>query len=158
MNLFVDSALPQRSGPLRPTFVRSFPLKKVTWLAPKCTAQFAQDVCAVHFRAVVGQPEQRGIANARFLPQTVQRPSLLRKDLSKSAGDHSSRVAGANCICQLTFIYKLWFTLERWRSRLVVSRKGLRIPSLLWKTTIKLRAGALRTSPDFPAFAAEAQP
>jgi hypothetical protein len=150
MSLFVDLPLPHRSGSLHPSVFPLLAPQQITRLALQSTAQFVQDVGAVHPRAIVVQTQQCGVANTSFLSQAVQRPSLLRKDLSKPASDHASRVAGANCVCQVRFIYKLWFTLESWRSRLVVSRKGLRRPSLQWKTT--------ETSPGFPAFAAEVQP
>jgi hypothetical protein len=134
------------------------PPEQITGLASKCAAQLIENIRPMHSRAIVVQPEQRGIGHTRFFSQAVQGPPLLRKDLSKPASDHASRVAGSNSIWQLYFIYQLWFTLGRWRSRLFVSRKRLGSPSLQWKTTINLRAGALRTSPGFPVFAAKAQP
>jgi hypothetical protein len=154
----VFSRFPLISASLPPVVGHIRPSKQLAERTLQCVAQFIQNVRAVHSGAIVVEPQQCGIADTRFLSQAVQRPALLRKDLSKPAGDHTSRVAGASCLCQLKWLYKLWFTLGRCRSRLVVSREGLRIPSLQWKRTINCRAGVLQTAPGFAAFAAEVQP
>jgi hypothetical protein len=84
--LSIHASLPPRVGRRRPS-------EQLAERTPQCATQFVQNIGSIHPGSVVVQPEQRGIGHTRFLSQAVQGPLLLRKDLSKPASNHASRVA-----------------------------------------------------------------
>jgi hypothetical protein len=124
MKSSLDFSLPQWPGSLWPTFFESFTLKKITWLALQSAAQFVQDVCTVHSRAIVVEPQQCGIANTRFLSQAVQGPSLVFENFSEPTNNHGGNLAGPERICQSTYTCIVSFTQQDYGSKLVATLKG----------------------------------
>ena len=153
MNLFFDFALMQRLDSLRPGFFPLRALQKITRLAVESTAEFIQNICPIHSRAVVVQPEEGGIADTRFLPQAVQRPSLLLKDCREPGNDHAGRIADRLTICQTRTIYRVYFTCSGKFSRLALDRRGVRPLGEQWKTTINFRARAVKAILGLSTFA-----
>jgi hypothetical protein len=124
MNLFFDRPFPQCLSSTCPRSFAVLELQQITWLAFQSTAQLVQDVGAVHSRAIVVQPEQRGIANTRFLPQAIDGPSLLFENFRKPRRNHGRNVAGSQYICQAIYTYIVYFTYQCCRSTLATSLKG----------------------------------
>jgi hypothetical protein len=119
--------LPKVSAPVGPTrCVWSFtgPSEDVTRLAAQSAAQFIQNVGSIHPGAIVIETEQSRIGHAGFFSQPINRPTLLAKNCSKLADDHTGTVSGPPCICQLSIIYDLCFTYNNGPSKLDAALKG----------------------------------
>ena len=69
------------------------PFEEIPWLASKCAAQFIENVRAKHPGVIVIERKQGGIADTRFLPQAVQRPSLLLEDFGEPTENHAGNLA-----------------------------------------------------------------
>jgi len=124
------------------------PSEDVTRLTLQGAAQFVQDICAIHSRAVVIEPKQSRIGHTGLLSQAIDRPTLFVKDSSKLANDHAGNLAGPTALCQLSHIYEVCFTYNVCRSKVAPRQTGLCALGLKWETaTTNLRASIAKTSP-----------
>lgn len=118
MSLFVGFLLLQFLSSTSPRSSAVLALQQIAWLAFQSTAQFVQDVSAIHSRAVVVQPEQCGVANTRFLSQAIHGPSFLLEYLSEATKNHGGTLAVPKRVCQYIITCIIYFTQLNTDSRL----------------------------------------
>ena len=115
--LSIHASLPPRMGRRRPS-------EQLAQRTVQCTAQFIQNIGSIHPGSIVVQPEQGGIADTRFLPQTVKGPSLVFENFSESTNNHGGNLAGPERLCQTTCTCIVSFTHKDCSSKLAAALRG----------------------------------